>query len=548
MKKYIGHLLLIVLIGLIGFPQIASAEETSERVIIGFENEIETTILEDSSHQLIHTYEPIDAISVSVEKDVLEELRANPKVKWVEKDRKVKATRQVRNWGFDATNTNASRDLQINGNGTKVAVIDTGINRDHPDLDVAGGANFVGDGTSYEDDNGHGTHVAGVINAQNNSYGTLGVAPAAKLYAVKSLDSEGIGNEADVIAGIQWAIEKDVDIINLSLTSPYSSTALKKMIDRAHAKGIFVVAASGNDKTGDGQLTEDVMYPGRYDNVISVGAVTEDLKKAKFSYQGKSLDFVAPGSQIYSTYIERNDSEYAYLSGTSMASPYVAGALALYKQLYPELSFDELEAVLMNNADDLGRPGRDDVYGDGLVQSPVSYFTDVENEDWFLNYVNDLTRKEWIQGYPDYTFRPQNKITRQEVVTLIGRSLDLDGTKRSTDYSDVNQYHYGSGFIDSATDKGIVEGFRDGTFRPDESMRRGDVALIIYRAFDIPTSNEHFFEDVNRDRYYSEAIHSLAKEGIINGYNGTEFRPEQPITRAEFATILSRTINPELRS
>ncbi|KHE69379.1 S8 family peptidase, partial [Halobacillus sp. BBL2006] len=335
MKKYIGHLLLIFLIGLVSFPQSSLADEKTERVIIGFENEIDTTILKDTPHQVIHTYEPIHAISVFVDKDQMAELEANPEVAWVEEDQKVKATRQVRNWGFDATGTNASRDLQINGNGTKVAVIDTGINRDHPDLEVAGGVNFVGDGSSYEDDNGHGTHVAGVINAQNNSIGTLGVAPAAKLYSIKALDSEGIGNETDVIAGIQWAIEKDVDIINLSLTSPYSSTALKKMIDKAHDKGIFIVAASGNDKTGQGQLTDDVMYPGRYDNVISVGAVTEDLEKARFSYQGKSLDFVAPGVQIYSTYIEENESEYAYLSGTSMASPYVAGALALYKQLYP---------------------------------------------------------------------------------------------------------------------------------------------------------------------------------------------------------------------
>ncbi|WP_176140543.1 S8 family peptidase [Halobacillus salinus] len=548
MKKYTGHLIIFVLLAVVSFPLATFAGEKEERMMIGFENSIDLTVLEGKPHQLIHTYDNINAISVNMDTSYINELRNTPKVAWVEKDRKVNATQQKKSWGYEATGVTTSNSLSLSGKGVKVAVIDTGIHQDHPDLNITGGVNFVGDGKSYEDDNGHGTHVAGIINAQDNEIGTVGVAPAAQLYAVKSLDADGIGNQTDVIAGIEWAIDHDVDIINLSLTSPYPSKTLKTMVDKAHDAGVFIVAASGNDRTGDGQLTDDVMFPGRYDNVISVGAVTEEKQKASYSYQGESLNFVAPGDQIYSTYIGQNSSAYTYLSGTSMSSPYVAGALALYQELYPEYTDEEIEELLIEQAEDLGKEGRDDSYGDGLVHSPTSYFTDITYSDWYLDFVDDLSEKEWITGYPDDTFRPEKEITRQEVVTLVGRSLDLDGKKRGTNFEDVHAWNYGSGFIDSAEDEGILTGYPDGTFRPNESITRGDVALIIYRAFDVEKSEGQDFKDVIDSRYYSEAIQSLAKEEILTGYQGgEEFKPENPITRAEFSTILSKTVDPELR-
>ncbi|MBH0230723.1 S8 family peptidase [Halobacillus yeomjeoni] len=552
MKNFPLHLLLSVLFLVTWFPISVGAEgtmdtEEADRYIIGFEQSIDLNVLEKTEYTLHHEYEGIQAISASLDRTAVHTLQNDPRIAWIEEDQKVTADRQVRNWGFSSVGADTTKKLKVNGSGVKVAVIDTGINRDHPDLKVAGGKNFVDDVNSYEDDNGHGSHVAGVINAQDNGLGTLGVAPAASMYAVKALDSDGIGNEADVIAGIDWAIQNGMDIINLSLTSPQSSTGLEKIIKKARDQGIFVIAASGNDKSGNGQLTKDVMYPARYDSVIGVGAIDEDETIAEYSYQGESLDFVAPGTQIYSTYMDTEEGNYAHMSGTSMAAPYVSGIIALYKSQFPDLTYLEITNLLNKHVKDLGVKGKDKTYGEGLIQAPISLFIDLKASDWFTPFVNELSQSQMIKGYPDYTFRPQGDITRQEVITLIGRALELNGEKRDTMYTDVTKYHYGSGYIASATSREIVTGYPDQTFKPEANITRADVAVMVYRAFDIPASNERVFEDVDPDKYYYEAIHSLANEDIITGYSETEFKPLKPITRAEFSSILAKTLNGSLR-
>ncbi|RWZ59076.1 alkaline serine protease [Halobacillus fulvus] len=547
-KKYLGFVMMLCLVSLIVYPIGSSAENESEkRFVIGFEDQIQKDILENIPHEEVHTYPSIQALTVEMNEKQAAALENHPAIKWIEEDQQVEVTRQVRNWGYDVLGARTSKQLGLTGDGIKIAVIDTGVNTSHPDLKIAGGVTFVEDTTTYEDENGHGTHVTGVINAQNNNIGTIGVAPEAEIYAVKALDRGGIGNESDVMAGVQWAIDHDIDIINLSLTAPYASENLKEIINKAHQNGIHIVAASGNDRDGSGQITNDVMYPGRYENTLSVGAVTEDLKRASFSYQGKSLDAVAPGEQIYSTYIQQNESSYGYLSGTSMASPYVAGSIALYKQLYPDYTKAEIENLLIDHAIDLGPKGKDEAYGYGLVKSPASYFIDVEHRSWFKNYVNALAQEDWIQGYRDDKYRPYRDVTRQEVVTLVGRILDLDGTKRATSYSDVSSDLFGSGYIASATEEGIVEGLPGNQFRPNAPIDRGDVALIIERAFGPFTDGSPQFSDVENGKYYEDAINALAEEQILNGYNGTEFRPEQSINRAEIATILAKVLDPSLR-
>lgn len=255
----------------------------------------------------------------------------------------------------------------------KVAVVDTGIDVKHPDLlgNVKGGMSAVGYTSSYTDDNGHGTHVAGTIAAAQNSIGVVGVAPAADLYAVKVLDRKGSGWLSDIIEGLQWAIDNDIDVVNMSLgTSSYSAT-FDSAVQKTIASGTVVVAAAGNS----GPTAESVNYPAKFAGVIAVSAIDSSNVIASFSSRGAGVDLAAPGVSVYSTY---KGSGYATLSGTSMASPHVAGVAALV--LTSPIGGDdadadgvwdpsEVEARLERTAQDLGSTGFDSSYGNGLVRA-----------------------------------------------------------------------------------------------------------------------------------------------------------------------------------
>lgn len=209
------------------------------------------------------------------------------------------------------------------GEGATVAVIDTGIDAGHPDLagQVAGGVNILDpqNPDAWTDDQGHGTHVSGTIAAKGGPGGLAGVAPGAKLYAVKVLDKDGNGSYSDVIAGIEWAMDHGVKIANMSLGASQDSEPLHRAVQAALAAGMTIVAAAGN--TGGA-----VAYPGAYPETIAVGASDASDRAASFSSRGKEVSFIAPGVDILSA---KRGGGYATLSGTSMASPHVSGLAAL---------------------------------------------------------------------------------------------------------------------------------------------------------------------------------------------------------------------------
>jgi len=207
-----------------------------------------------------------------------------------------------------------SPDSDNTGNGIKVAVIDTGIDVDYPDLmaNIKGGYNATSKKKSYDDDNGHGTHVAGIIAAVDNEMGVIGVAPEADLYAIKALDAYGDGYVSDIVEGIEWCIENDIDIINMSLGMANDSVLLNEAVQDAYSAGILMVVAAGNNYGGDCEI------PAAYDEVIAVGAIKTDGSIADFSAIN-GVDAWAPGVDVYSTYI--NDI-YIDFDGTSMAAPH----------------------------------------------------------------------------------------------------------------------------------------------------------------------------------------------------------------------------------
>ena len=201
------------------------------------------------------------------------------------------------------------------GDSIKVGVIDTGIDMDHPDLiaNIKGGFNVLKKYKSPDDDNGHGTHVSGIIAAVANEIGVVGVLPDADLYAVKVLDRNGNGYVSDLIEGINWCIENEIDILNMSLGISSYSESLHNIIVQAEYAGITMVVAAGNNFGGVAE------YPAAYPEVISVGAIDKNGSIADFSAV-ENVDVFAPGVNIFSTY---DDDNYVEMDGTSMVCPYV---------------------------------------------------------------------------------------------------------------------------------------------------------------------------------------------------------------------------------
>lgn len=540
MKKYF---LLFIFMMLMVVPFHVSGEESSERMIVTFRDHIDYQLLDEYSIEVHHVFEELHAVSVSAPSSMKQELMNHQEVKLIEEDPVVHVNAQGSNWGYNQLYMEASKSIGLTGKGVKIGILDTGINVNHPDLNIAGGQSFVEGVTSFNDDQGHGTHVAGIIAAQDNDFGVVGIAPEAQIYAVKILDQEGQGNLSDVVAGINWAIEQQMDIINLSITSSEGSFILQKALEDAYANGMLIVAASGN-ALGELVQPDDVLYPARYSTVIAVGALNSQLIRSDFSYYGNDLEFAAPGEDILSTYIGTDTGQYESMSGTSMATAFVTGVAALFEQKYPTLSNTEIREMMQDYAMDLGEKGKDQEYGYGLITSPLklNLYPDIPVGAWYEAEIPYLNNMDIITGYPDGKFHPQDSITRAEAVTMIGRAFEFSSEQSSTIFTDVPLAHYASGYINRAVSEGVVAGFPDQSFQPNTAINRGDVAVMLQRAFKYPYVHEKYYSDVSDGMYYADAINSLTSENISNGYPDGSFQPTKSVTRAEFAVLLAKAI------
>ncbi|HHL3304477.1 S8 family peptidase [Bacillus sp. SM-B1] len=264
------------------------------------------------------------------------------------------------------------------GKGIVIAIIDTGCEINHPDLkeNIISGYNFTEDDNSnpniYKDYRGHGTHVAGIIAASDNGKGIVGVAPESKLLILKVIDKNGVGSYKNLIKAIEFSMnwkgpnKEKVSIINISLGGSLPDKKLYTTIKKAKKKGIVIIAASGNEGDGN-ENTNEISFPGFYKEVIQVGSITKDKKPSKFSNTNINLDFVAPGENIISTHLNNN---YVQLSGTSMAAPYVTGAIALIIKMIGKQETEILPYLvkfyLIVHSQRLGFPNTQEGYG--LIQ------------------------------------------------------------------------------------------------------------------------------------------------------------------------------------
>jgi len=243
---------------------------------------------------------------------------------------------QKSDWGREFVNLTTIHTAS-KGAGVTVAIVDTGADLDHPDLQ----ANIIGNFNPYKkedavDRNGHGTHVAGIVAAIDNAIGTIGIAPEARLLIAKGMDDNGFGDWNKIVASIQWAVNNGADIINMSLGDMNDpGNMVHDVIKWATEKGVIIVAAAGNDSNSSParQTRLPVTYPARYDEVIAVGALDTTGTLAFFSQRDAAMDAAAPGVNIYSCW---KNAEYATITGSSQASPIISGIIALLKSKAPE--------------------------------------------------------------------------------------------------------------------------------------------------------------------------------------------------------------------
>ncbi|MDQ0493091.1 S8 family peptidase [Paenibacillus brasilensis] len=264
-------------------------------------------------------------------------------------------------WNLPATETNRGWGLSKGSKNVVVAVVDTGVDMDHPDLkgQIISGHNVVKPSEKPYDDVGHGTHVAGIISALvNNGEGVAGMTWYNKVMPVKVLDQSGSGTTYSVAEGIIWAADHGAKVINLSLGNYAQAEFLHDAIKYAYDKDVVLVAATGNDNT------ERPGYPAAYPEVLAVSATDSSMHRAAFSNYGDYVDVMAPGASIASTY---PGNQYAALSGTSMASPHVSALAALIRSINPDLTNKEVMDLMRSNVIDLGTPGHDKYFGYGQI-------------------------------------------------------------------------------------------------------------------------------------------------------------------------------------
>lgn len=252
-------------------------------------------------------------------------------------------------------------ELATGSSAITIAILDSGIDLNHLDLGskLVGGIDLVNNDNIPQDDNGHGTHVAGIAAASSdNGVGVAGVSWGARLMPIKVLNAAGNGTYADVANGIIWATDHGAHVINLSLGGGSPSQLLEDAVDYAVSKGVLLVAATGNSGTNL------VLYPAHYSNVVAVAASDASNAHAAFSNYGPEVDLAAPGVAIYST----APGGYGLRNGTSMATPYVSGLAAILLGLPGNTSPSAVKQQMQNTALDLGSAGFDDFFGHGLIQ------------------------------------------------------------------------------------------------------------------------------------------------------------------------------------
>jgi subtilisin len=333
-----------------------------------------------------YNYTLVPGMAATLPQAAIDALQSNPNVVAVEPDGEVFAidaydTELANTWGVAHIGVGAVHAGNSFGAGVTVGILDSGFDYTHVDLNnypYTGGYDFVNDDDDPMDDNGHGTHVGGTVVAERNGQDVVGVAPSASIQAYKVLGASGSGNWSDIIAALERAVADGVQVTNNSYSgSTNPGTLVEAAFDNSHnpplgGMGIVHVAAAGNSGRPNGK-GNTVGWPARFGSVIAVAATDSNDNRASFSSTGDTVELAAPGVGILST-VPGN--LYQSWSGTSMASPHVAGVASLIISACGPLSADDVRTQLQQTADDLGNAGVDPHFGFGLVDADEAVLCD----------------------------------------------------------------------------------------------------------------------------------------------------------------------------
>lgn len=505
---------------------------------------------------------------------LLEALQGNPHVRTAEAD----VTRTVQRtpddpqyglqWALPAAGFPEAWDTVTGGADVVIAVLDTGIARDVPDIQGRivdpYSVQYGEEWPAWEDIVGHGTQVATIAAAQgDNGIGMAGAAWGLDIMPVHLSDSESFPVSAE-LQGLMWAMDHGADIVNISAGSLESSALEQEAMQQVREAGVLVVAAAGNG--GEEAL---VQYPAAYPEVLAVGATDFDDERAGFSSGGEELDMVAPGVALvcYSA----DDVSY-FLdqgSGTSFAAPLVSGAAGLLLSVDPTLSPGELSTILTSTATDLGTEGWDGDFGWGLLdaaeavaslESPGETTTTTESASTTTSTESPATTSTTTTTTTTTTTVPPTTTTTASTTTsttTISTTTTTTAPSTTTTtiprtfFSDVEPSHPYYDAIVASARAGVVSGYGDGRFRPDEALTRQQFAKMIMKTLQAPVSEEDVcqFGDVQVSGsgllYPDNYVAAAARWGITRGIGGESlrFNPHGLITRAQVVTMVVRGVD-----
>lgn len=347
-----------------------NAAEPTQRVLVKF-RPLAPKILQEQLHnqlgaRLIESLRAertfVVRVPAGLEETIAQKYQRNPLVEFAEPDAVAQAV-EVPNdpefsnqWGQSKIQTPAAWDVTSGNPAVQIAVLDTGITNNHNDLSsqVDSWVNFTDTASPY-DGNSHGSHVAGIAAAvTNNNLGVAGTGRNTRLYSVKVLNDSGSGYYSWIINGIYWAADNGAEVINMSLGGTSRSSALEQAVNYAWSKGAVLTAAAGNNGSSSR------LYPAYYAKNIAVAATDQNDNKASWSNYGSWVDVAAPGVSIVSTVLDNN---YAYYSGTSMATPHAAGTAALIFAAFPDYTNQQVRNRLESTADNIAGTGVYWTYG-----------------------------------------------------------------------------------------------------------------------------------------------------------------------------------------